>query len=144
MSYKENILRLHSEGRSYSEICAELGCSKGTVAYHLGENQKEKTLTRTEKLRDKVRIYICEYKTNSICADCGEDYPYWMLEFDHLRDKEFNISRYRNITMSLDKIKEEIAKCEVVCANCHKNRTHYRAIKNRSRTHEFDASKYYD
>jgi hypothetical protein len=45
-----------------------------------------------------------------------------VLEFDHLRDKEFTIGQalpYRNWQSILD----EIAKCDVVCANCHRRRT---------------------
>ena len=47
--YKDDILRLRAEGKSYREIESELGCSKGTIAYHLGEGQKEKTLKRNAK-----------------------------------------------------------------------------------------------
>lgn len=47
--YKEDILRLREEGKSYREIESQLGCSKGTIAYHLGEGQKEKTLNRNAK-----------------------------------------------------------------------------------------------
>jgi hypothetical protein len=45
-----------------------------------------------------------------------------VLEFDHLRDKCFNIGEalpYRNWASVL----AEIEKCEVVCANCHRRRT---------------------
>lgn len=45
-----------------------------------------------------------------------------MLEFDHLADKSFDIGQalsYRNWQSILD----EIEKCEVVCANCHRRRT---------------------
>lgn len=48
---KEEILRLRAEGKSYNEIKAILNCSKGTIAYHCGEGQKEKTTYRTEKFR---------------------------------------------------------------------------------------------
>jgi hypothetical protein len=59
------------------------------------------------------------------CADCGESDPL-VLEFDHLRDKSFTIGqsiRDRNWQAILD----EIAKCDVVCANCHRRRTSLRA-----------------
>jgi hypothetical protein len=55
------------------------------------------------------------------CADCGETDPV-VLEFDHLGDKRFTIGvaiRDRNWQSVL----EEMAKCEVVCANCHRRRT---------------------
>lgn len=58
------------------------------------------------------------------CADCGVQYPPYVMQFDH-RDpgvKLFNVSaapgRY-----STDQVLNEIAKCDVVCANCHAERT---------------------
>ena len=46
-----------------------------------------------------------------------------MLEFDHLRDKRLNVSALTNRAVPWDAIAEEMAKCEVVCANCHRRRT---------------------
>lgn len=55
------------------------------------------------------------------CVDCGESDPL-VLEFDHLRDKTFNIARAMP-DRGWDSILAEIEKCEVVCANCHRRRT---------------------
>jgi hypothetical protein len=55
------------------------------------------------------------------CVDCGEGDPV-VLEFDHLGEKLFDIGQalpYR----SWKRILEEIEKCVVVCANCHRRRT---------------------
>ncbi len=62
-----------------------------------------------------------KYFSTHPCCDCGETDPL-VLEFDHLRDKRFNIGSalpYRN----WESILAEIEKCEVVCANCHRRRT---------------------
>lgn len=48
---KEQILQLRSEGKTYNQICTILNCSKGTVSFHCGEGQKEKTLNRTQTRR---------------------------------------------------------------------------------------------
>lgn len=48
---KEKILKLRSEGRSYNEIKKILNCSKSTISYYCGEDQKEKSLERTKKYR---------------------------------------------------------------------------------------------
>jgi hypothetical protein len=61
------------------------------------------------------------------CTDCGVRYPYYVMEFDHLdsETKEFNVSA--GVTRaSYERLLAEIAKCEVVCANCHAERTHQR------------------
>ena len=65
--------------------------------------------------------FVVAYLREHPCVDCGEEDPV-VLEFDHLRDKKFPISKGltdRNWQDVLD----EIAKCEVVCANCHRRRT---------------------
>lgn len=53
---KKEILRLRSEGKSYREIQKILGCSKGTISYHCGIEQKEKTKNRLKKRRSKIPI----------------------------------------------------------------------------------------
>jgi len=118
-----------------------LGCSKGTISYHLGAGQKEKTRQRTRDKRNKIIKYVQEFKSGKICADCKEDYPYWMLEFDHLGDKSFTIGQFRAHTTDLEVIKAEIAKCDIVCANCHKNRTHLRLLVSGGDT--IDLSEFY-
>ena len=122
------IIALHEEGKSYSQIKEILGCSKGTISYHVGMGQKEKTAFRQTSKRSAISKHIQEAKQSQVCADCGEDYPYWMMQFDHLRDKKFNISQYRQKTSDLEVIQQEIDKCEVVCANCHANRSFLRQL----------------
>ena len=131
MKHKEEIFRLRSEGKSYREIQAELGCSKGTIAYHLGENQKERYHQRTNRRRTELSRALWDYKENSGCVDCKEKYPHFMLDFDHLPEYEklgSPIQIARNY--GLDKGWEEVEKCEVVCANCHKIRTWNRYSNN--------------
>lgn len=70
--------------------------------------------------RERIEFLIAYFRDHP-CVDCGETDPL-VLEFDHREDKAFNISeglRDRNWQSILD----EIAKCDVVCANCHRRRT---------------------
>jgi transposase len=126
MKHKESILRLRAEGKSYREIQKELGCSKSTIAYHCGEGQKEKMNRRQTSYRRKIKRFLDEYKESRGCLDCKGMYPYWMLDFDHLKDKKFTIAEFRSSSLDLEEIKTEVEKCEVVCANCHRMRTHLR------------------
>lgn len=48
---KEKILKLRNEGKTYNEIKSILGCSKGTISYHCGEGQVEKTKQRYERYK---------------------------------------------------------------------------------------------
>lgn len=51
MSLKQKILELRSKNKSYDEIAEILNCSKGTIAYHCGKGQKEKSIKRHRKFR---------------------------------------------------------------------------------------------
>lgn len=61
---KEKILKLREEGKSYKQIVKELGCSIGTVSYHCGKNQKEKTKARSSK--NRLTSVICS-KLDKYC-----------------------------------------------------------------------------
>lgn len=124
MIHKENILKLHAEGKSYRQIQEILNCSKGTIAYHLGKGQKEKTRSRTTRSRTLAKRKIWDIKEESGCVDCKEKYPHYMLDFDHLPDFEKIDSPTQMIhKYSWEKAVEEMSKCDIVCANCHKIRT---------------------
>lgn len=88
---------------------------------------KSKSQESNRRLRKRNRDYVIQAKSVS-CADCKQNFPYYVMDFDHLEDKSFNISTLDRGSYSLKKIKEEIAKCEVVCSNCHRIRTHNRSI----------------
>ena len=85
---------------------------------------------KNEKRRIKYlkrRLWINKQKSKK-CVDCHIRYNPWVMQFDHLRDKCFTISS-SNLSLPINTIKEEISKCEVVCANCHAERTYQRRHK---------------
>ena len=68
--------------------------------------------------------YLQDYKEKHPCADCKLNFPYYVMDFDHVRGiKHKNVSELIP-TLSKKKIDDEIKKCEVVCSNCHRIRTH--------------------
>ena len=71
--------------------------------------------------RKRAEDYVWKILTTNQCVDCGESDPI-VLEFDHLGDKEFNVSEMLD-SYSVVKIAAEIAKCDIRCANCHKRKT---------------------
>ena len=77
------------------------------------------------KTKQQYKKKLAEIKEASGCVDCGVN-NHIVLDFDHLRDKKYNVSRMIHDGFSWKAIKREIAKCEVVCANCHRIRTHFR------------------
>ena len=80
------------------------------------------------KTKQQYKKRLIEIKQSSGCTDCGET-NHIVLDFDHLKDKKYNISRMIHDGFSWAAIKKEISKCEVVCANCHRIRTHDRLTK---------------
>ena len=61
------------------------------------------------------------------CLDCGRVFPPCAMDFDHISDdKVDDISRMVTSGVSEDTLRLEISKCEVVCACCHRVRTHNR------------------
>ena len=92
------------------------------------ENNKDKCLVNIYKRRREKREYIDKIK-DVPCADCGNRFPPCVMDFDH-RDKKI---KFKNISQmlveSLSRIKLEIKKCDIVCANCHRIRTWKRKNK---------------
>lgn len=74
------------------------------------------------------RSLLNEIKLESGCVDCGYDAHPAALDFDHLPDKEKLFGLGSALTRKLSAVLAEIDKCEVVCANCHRIRTHTRSI----------------
>jgi hypothetical protein len=62
------------------------------------------------------------------CADCGRRFPPQAMDFDHvLGAKEMDIIGMRR--HGRERVRAEIAKCDVVCATCHRRRTRRRRIR---------------
>lgn len=73
-----------------------------------------------------ARRYVLGLLDRHPCTDCGETHLV-VLDFDHVRGKKGgDLSSLIAAGSSLRRIDEEIANCEVVCANCHRRRTYKR------------------
>lgn len=133
---EKEILNLREKGWSYNRIAKYIGCSKSTVSYHCNSDVKEKTLERTKKVsnetknnyrRKKVAYYrefIWRYKRICGCAKCGNKDPR-VLDYDHIDEKNKIdiVSRMAGQTISMKILKNEIRKCQILCANCHRIKT---------------------
>ena len=70
--------------------------------------------------RLRCRIFTLKYLLKHPCVDCGETNPV-VLDFDHRVFKEHDVARLIS-KGRLKQLKEEVEKCEVRCANCHRIR----------------------
>lgn len=85
-----------------------------------------KAKENSKAARVRIRTYINDHLKANPCADCGET-DIVVLEFDHINDdKDFSISDAARAGYGINKVKAEIAKCEVRCANCHRKKTYER------------------
>lgn len=92
-------------------------------------SNKKTVLSKGYEYRKKRFEFLREAKAKP-CADCKVEYPYYMMQFDHLpsHKKEGNVNwliHHRGKKL----LEEEIKKCEVVCANCHAKRSWERIQK---------------
>ena len=71
--------------------------------------------------------FVHNYLLHHPCVDCGEK-DVRVLDFDHVRGKKYkSVSKMLSGSHSIDRLIEEIKKCEVRCANCHRKITAERA-----------------
>lgn len=84
------------------------------------EMYSEKARRNEQRYFKRNRDYVISYFKTHPCISCGEE-DILVLEFHHngVVDKEYNVTSLIN-SGSLKSLKEEIAKCDVMCANCHR------------------------
>ena len=105
----------------YKDIVKRRECHK---RYYLRNKQlyKEKNIRR----RDDLINFVVALKKKP-CMDCGVQYPYYVMDFDH-RDRKTKLASINQMvnfhSYSKEKILVEIEKCDLVCANCHRIRTY--------------------
>ncbi len=108
-------------------------CRACIAAYNAERHQRLHD-TQMVRIRRNQRIYvernlrlIREYLAEHPCVDCGENDPI-VLDFDHIRDKTADVSTLVHNGHPWQRILDEIAKCEVRCANDHRRATHRRRL----------------
>ena len=76
---------------------------------------------KAKELRNKLKSYIDSIKKTGKCSRCGNT-DYRVLEFHHRKpeDKKFSIVQSVHNRYSLSSLIKEIAKCELLCSNCHR------------------------
>ena len=102
-------------------------------AYQLAQYHKNKGRAKTTQQRLRARnAPVRDAAKARPCADCGVQYPSVCMDFDHVRgEKRYSVSRMNS--MSVENLQAEIAKCDVVCSNCHRLRTEARRAHGTSR-----------
>jgi len=104
----------------YCKVCNK---KKWLIYYHANKENLSRGIKAIQKRGVKKRTqFIMDYLKNKKCVDCGEANPL-VLQFDHQRDKIKSVMHMVAHNYSLKKIKKEITKCQIRCANCHMIKT---------------------
>lgn len=101
------------------------------------DRHRESRARRRDVYRKIAQDYVNRSKIDKPCTDCGKVYLPVVMDYDHLPgfEKSANVSSLVQKGMAISKIQEEIAKCELVCANCHRIRTW---VRKGSKPYDFD------
>lgn len=87
-----------------------------------GDHRREQVRNRRRKLKQRYR----DYKESLSCEECGHSGKdnAWSLDFDHINPDEKVVAVSHLVTSGYgwERIMEEIEKCRVVCANCHRKK----------------------
>ena len=118
-------LKVFYKTHTKKETALKFGVSETTVIKHSDKKSKVKVnlLETRLKRRNLIKNKAVDYKGGK-CSKCGYDKCKAALDFHHINpeEKDFTIAKYYNL--SWDKIKIELDKCILVCANCHRE-IHY-------------------
>lgn len=89
----------------------------------LSKERKQEMQAKANLRNRQLKLFLAKYKLEKGCKDCGFNKHHAALDFDHvLGEKKFNVC----LAKSISQAKEEIKKCDVVCANCHRVRSYNR------------------
>ena len=95
------------------------------VWYPKNREKHRKYVSNNNKRLKAEMIELINKLKDVPCADCGHTFPPCVMDFDHVRGtKKFGIALAKTQRVSKQKILNEIQKCDIVCANCHRIRTH--------------------
>lgn len=108
---------------------SRIGVCRDCYKAHYGDPDQldraysEKVRNTNHKRKERCRSYLYDILLKSSCVDCGLSDPI-VLEFDHRNPEE----KYRDVSLlvqqgSIELLKTEVSKCDIVCANCHRRRT---------------------
>lgn len=100
----------------------QANCKICQAAYTAKHYQNNKTIykSRAKERTIAARIWLSQYKQGKSCSRCDETHPA-CLQFHHIDPtvKEGELAKAATNGWAIERIKEEISKCIILCANCH-------------------------
>jgi hypothetical protein len=100
-----------------------------TAALAKGDRQR---VNATQRTRARQRRLLIASAKSHPCEDCKTTFPSYCMDFDHVRGEKRIIVSWMH-KYSASAVLEEIEKCDLVCANCHKLRTDSRRPRTKTK-----------
>ena len=98
-------------------------CRERTKKWRADHPHQNRIIRRNaEKRQYRDRLGLIQSLKSIPCCDCGIQYPHYVMEFDHVRGKKVDTMARVMSKSSIIKLLDEVDKCDVVCANCHRIR----------------------
>ena len=119
---KIELQELYDKIGSLKKVAKLKGRSFETVQKYVKQKERTRKMSNSEAVIDwrrRKKIELVEYKGGK-CEKCGYDKCNSALEFHHLDPTKKDFSPSANMNMAWNKIQNEIDKCILVCANCHR------------------------
>lgn len=118
----DSFSKRNSKKNTYQSWCKKCLRSHNRKTYQTKPDRRNQVKANTAKYRAEVEDFLFSFLSKNPCTHCGEN-RILALEFDHLFNKDFNIAESIYRGMSLARVKKEVNKCQVLCANCHRIKT---------------------
>ena len=111
-----------------------------TAARRSYEKHKAVVMARSAEKRRVMKEYVDELKASTPCTDCNNKYPSYVMDFDHLPEFD-KVDEVAHLVQrgSWQKLLDEIAKCDIVCSNCHRIRTFTRLASIMDRIPDYES-----
>ena len=76
--------------------------------------------------REMRTLLITRGAKNVPCVDCGRRYPHYVMDLDHVRGEKIECvgAMAKSWSTGRARMEAEVAKCEAVCSNCHRERSY--------------------
>lgn len=124
-----SFLRKTRKRRSYCKDCESRYKHEWYLRYR--DREIAHSALRVKAQRVRVKDFLIQAKSKP-CLDCGGLFPPYVMDFDHLPGYVKLATLGKRNAYSLKWIQAEIAKCDLVCANCHRIRTETRRLSLKS------------
>lgn len=130
----EDLMKDRARPKGYRNKCLVCLRAEKKIYYATVTKHNKQTPRTPGVLWDQPRKeYLNDLRSKTPCTDCGNNFHWCAMDFDHLpgNKKLFNImAKYRDVSWEL--LQNEIAKCEIVCSNCHRVRTRDRLLNSQN------------